>query len=149
VSGGEGKLLLGAATDVVAYSTSLDRDLNTCGYHDYLVDSPATDAQYTPNPVTPDWDYRVVYDVWVKRSAFGSADFGSAVVDYVHASPSKAASPSVTVVPGACPPAWPYCSDPGGCVCQPGPDTYCEPTACAAGFCDGGAETDAGAPNLI
>lgn len=104
VLGGDGKMLLGDASAVVAATTSLDRDLNACGYSTYVVDSPETDEAYTPNPETPGWDYRVVYDVWVSASAFGAAGFGDATISYVHASPSKYPSDTVTVTPGPCPP---------------------------------------------
>ena len=126
VVGGEGKVLVGSAADVVAVSTSLDRNLNACGLSGYTEDSPATDASYTPNPAAPNWDYRVVYDVWVRRAAFGSVGFGGASVDFVHASPSKAGSATIDVTPGDCPPDWPYCTDPAGCctgaecLCAPG-----------------------------
>jgi hypothetical protein len=127
VSGGDGKMISGSSDDIVAVSTSLARNLNQCGLSSYTVDSPATDASYTPNPAAPDWDYRVVYDVWVKASAFGSAGFGDALVDFVHASPSKAGSATVDVTPKTCPPGWHYCEDPMGCndVCVNQPDRPC------------------------
>jgi hypothetical protein len=116
VSGGEGKMLLGNASDVVAATSSIDRDLNACGYTSYLEDSPETDEDYTPNRAAAAWDFRVVYDVWVRRAAFGAADFGKALVDFVHASPSKEDSNTIEVIPGECPPEWPpYCGDPAGC----------------------------------
>lgn len=102
VSGGEGKMLHGSASDIAAVSTSIDRDLNACGLHGYLDSSPATDLNYTPNAAAPKWDYRVVYDVWAKRSAFGAAGFGAASVDFVHASPSKASDNTLVVHPGPC-----------------------------------------------
>lgn len=132
VWGGEGKMLTGSAEEVVAVSTSLDRNLNRCGYEDYLVDSPATDANFSANPSAPKWDYRVVYDVWVKRSAFGSPGFGRASVEFVHASPSKAGKSTIEVVTRDCPPNWPpYCTTPGGCktdnppICGDEPDEFC------------------------
>jgi hypothetical protein len=125
VSGGDGKMISGSADQIVAVSTSLARNLNQCGYPSYTVDSPATDANYTPNPAAPDWDYRVVYDVWVKAAAFGSSGFGDAIVDFVHASPSKADTATVTVTAKGCPPTWKYCDDPAGCGCVIGPDNTC------------------------
>jgi hypothetical protein len=129
VTGGEGKMLTGAASAVVAVSTSLDRNLNQCGYKGYLVDSPATDVNYTANPATPQWDYRVVYDVWVDRDTFGAIGFGRASVGFVHASPSKAGKNTIDVVPRKCPPGWPpYCTNPNGCtppVCGDEPDEFC------------------------
>jgi hypothetical protein len=127
VRGGDGKMLVGRAEDVVAVSTSLERNLNVCGFSDYLVDSPATDASYKPNALTPEWDYRVVYDVWVRKAAFGSAGFGKATVDFVHASPSKTGGNTVVVVEDDCPPDWPYCTDPEGCECVFVPDGSCTP----------------------
>jgi hypothetical protein len=128
VRGGDGRMLEGDAAAIVAVSTSLDRNLNECGMPSYTVDSPATDANYTPNRATPNWDYRVVYDVWVRADAFGASGFGDALVDFVHASPSKGDSPTANVVAGPCPPHWPrYCNNPAGCktTCVPGPDIYC------------------------
>jgi hypothetical protein len=108
VSGGEGKMLVGSAASILAVATSLDRDLNGCGYC-YIVDSPATDATYSPNPATPRWDYRVVYEVWVDASVFGAAGPGDVLLENVHASPSKAASNTISVTKGTCPPNWPEC----------------------------------------
>ncbi|HTB73949.1 MAG TPA: hypothetical protein VK762_11930 [Polyangiaceae bacterium] len=102
VSGGDGKMLSGDSTAIVYASTSLARDLNACGDSSYTTDSPATDSTYTANPLAPNWDYRVVYDVWVKSSAF-AAGFGEATIPYVHASPSKL-SATLPVNPGPCPP---------------------------------------------
>jgi hypothetical protein len=122
---------------VVAVSTSLDRNLNTCGYEDFLVDSPATDAAYSANPAAPNWDYRVVYDVWVEREVFATPGFGRASVEFVHASPSKAGKNTIEVTPRDCPPGWPpYCKTPAECQqeppppppdCEIGPDESCEP----------------------
>jgi hypothetical protein len=70
-------MLLGNASDVVAVSSSLERNLNQCLLSSFTVDSPATDANYTPGKDTENWDYRVVYDVWVRKAAFGAAGFGS------------------------------------------------------------------------
>jgi len=126
VSGGEGKMIAGSAADVVAASTSLDRNLNACMFGGYTEDSPATDADYTPNASAPSWDFRVVYDVWVKRAAFGDVGFGRALVEFVHASPSKLGENTVDVVPDECPPDWPYCQDPDGCP-EPCPADGCTP----------------------
>ncbi len=128
VSGGDGMILSGSASDIAFASTSLDRDLNACGYGSYTTNSPATDADYTPNPATPDWDYRVVYDVWVKESAF-PAGFGTATIPYVHASPAKLGA-TLPVTPGPCPP--PFDCDGSG--------------ECSTGVCVGEGCDDAAAP---
>ena len=122
VSGGEGKMLKGSATSILGATSSLDRNLNGCGYC-LTTDSPATDANYTPNASAPNWDYRVVYETWVALDAFGQIGFGQAYITSVHASPSKLANNTVTVIPGACPPDWdtPYCPPgaTGGTNCMP------------------------------
>ena len=106
VTGGEGRMILGDASAITKAITSLDRNLNERGYASYLVDSPPTNAQYTPSASTPNWDYRVVYEMWVKNDALGAAGFGNVQLKFVHASPSKIGTNTVTVVPGPCPPGW-------------------------------------------
>jgi hypothetical protein len=116
VTGGEGKVLLGNPAHVVRWDTSEAINLNERGYASYVVDSPATDADYTPNSATPEWDYRVVYEAWIDIDAFGAAGFGGANIEYVHASPAKSSSNTLEVEPGDCP-----CSDPDGCHDDPPP----------------------------
>lgn len=103
VSGGEGALTAGEPEWVLATTTSLDRNLNGCGLGGFIESSPATDAAYTPNADATDWDYRVAYEIWVSTEAFGAAGFGSALIENVHASPSKLAGDTVDVSPGPCP----------------------------------------------
>jgi len=105
VKGGEGKVVSGNAAAVLGSATSIDRNLNGCGYC-YTTDSPATDESYTPNPDTPAWDYRVVYEVWLDLDAFGSAGFGQAYITNVHASPSKLDNNTVEVTATPCPADW-------------------------------------------
>jgi hypothetical protein len=50
-----------------------------------------------------------VYEVWIDGAAFGSAGPGDTLLENVHASPSKAASNTVAVQKGTCPPTWPEC----------------------------------------
>jgi len=132
VSGGEGKMLVGSSTDILASTTSLDRDLNGCGYcksaacgGDCTINSPATDAMYTPNASAPNWDYRVVYEVWVAATAFKGNGFGGAAITFVHASPSKASSNTISVTPrpcdsGGCPEGAKPIQTENGIVCSPG-----------------------------
>jgi hypothetical protein len=103
VSGGEGQLIVGEPEWILASATSIDRNLNACGLAGFVENSPATDAAYTPNPDASDWDYRVAYEVWVSTDAFGSAGFGSALIENVHASPSKASGDTADVLPAPCP----------------------------------------------
>ncbi|MET0284235.1 MAG: hypothetical protein ABW352_07185 [Polyangiales bacterium] len=146
VNGGDGKMIAGSASDVVAVQSSLERNLNACGLGNFTTDSPATDSVYTANAAAVNWDYRVIYDVWVRKSAFGAAGFGNASVDFVHASPSKKDGSTVEVTPGECPPGWPpYCKDPEGCCiavdgyCGGNPPVPPEDAGCIAidGYCGG------------
>ena len=149
VSGGDGGMLIGSASDIVYYNTSLGRDLNACGYGSYTTNSPATDANYDANPATPNWDYRVVYDVWVSKAALPSG--WSVSIPYVHASPSKMAS-TYTVTAAPCPPlncVGEGCTKGGECVgdeCDGG-FAICTGEGCDAGgqcvglLCDGGSPT--------
>ncbi len=116
---GTARVILGDPADVLAVATSLDRNLNGCGYcespacgaeGDCTVSSPTTDEAYTPNPETPDWDYRQVYELWVALDAFGDDGFGQAYVTYTHSSPAKGTD-TLQVEPTPCPPEWdePYC----------------------------------------
>jgi hypothetical protein len=87
--GGDGNNpTVGNASDVLAFRTSLSENFNSYGYV-LTTNSPATDANYSPNPQYPNWIYDVWYEVTVDASAFGAAGFGSVNVASVHASPSK------------------------------------------------------------
>jgi hypothetical protein len=113
--GGEGDVNLGDPEGILGWQTSISENLNDRGYcEDYLVDSPATDASCTPNADAPNWDYRVVYELWLALSAFDPSGFGSAYMTEVHASPSKYDTNTVEVDPGECDNA-DNCQDPDGC----------------------------------
>lgn len=102
VDGGEGKMLAGNRSDILGVRTSLDANINDFGYN-LTVDSPATDANYTPNPSYPKWIYNVWYDVTIKASAFAAGGgYGKASVDGIHASPSKASQNTCPVVVATC-----------------------------------------------
>lgn len=103
VTGGEGKMIVGDADWILGATSSLDRNLNGCGLTDYLTDSPPTDELYTPSAEAPNWDYRVVYEVWVAEAPFGDEGLGDVRLEFVHASPSKAESDTEIVTPGPCP----------------------------------------------
>ena len=123
VHGGDGTMIAGNPAYVLAVGTSLTRNLNACGYckvpacnGDCTVDSPAADAVYSPNPLAPNWDFRLVYDVWIAPEAFGASGFGKANISYVHASPAKGGTDTIIVTPKSCPPNWdnPYPPSGGG-----------------------------------
>jgi hypothetical protein len=122
VTGGDGDVFTGDPALILDSSTSLHKNLNERGYGSYLQDSPVTDDDYTPDPAAPDWDYRVVYEAWIDLAAFGSAGFGNADVEYIHASPAKTADDTIIVDPDPCPPDWDPegdCNDPDGCDNDP------------------------------
>jgi hypothetical protein len=136
VLGGDGSVLQGNPAHVLAVATSLDRNLNGCGYcknaacapsGDCTKDSPPTDDKYTPNPGTPNWDYRQVYEIWIDIAAFNGLGFGQAFITYTHSSPAKSKE-TIEVEPSPCPPEWdkPYCppsvTQEGGNCFGGGPD---------------------------
>lgn len=101
--GGDGAMVVGDPDHILAATSSLDRNMNGCGYCDD-VDSPCTDSSYAPDPETPEWDFRMVYEVWLDPAAFGSDGFCDVDIDYVHASPAKSAEETIIVEPKDCPP---------------------------------------------
>jgi hypothetical protein len=102
VTGGDGAMLVGSATDIVNVKTSLSENFNTYGYV-LTNSSPATDNSYTPNPSYPNWMYDVWYEVTVKLSAFGTSGFKNPSISGLHASPSKTGVESESVSPISCP----------------------------------------------
>lgn len=134
--GGEGDVNVGDPEAILGWATSISLNLNERGYcEDYLVDSPATDESCTPNADAPSWDYRVVYELWLARSAFDPAGFGSAYMSEVHASPSKYDTNTVEVDPRTCEED---CQDPDGCgggECTPGGGECEEYEFCYDGEC--------------
>lgn len=131
VTGGDGAMVVGSSSDILAATSSVDRNINGCGYcassacgssGNCTVDSPKTDEKYTPNSLTPNWNYAVVYEVWVRAGAFDAGGgFGQAYITFVHASPSKLSGDTLNVVPSPCPPTWVAC--PPGQTCPPNGNT--------------------------
>ncbi|MGE3277325.1 MAG: MBG domain-containing protein, partial [Vicinamibacterales bacterium] len=108
VTGRDGAMVYGSASKIVGSDSSLARNFNQFGYV-LTSNSPATDANYTPNPGYPNWIYEVWYEVTVKADAFGTAGFGHARIVTMHASPSKTGNETEPLAVTACAP-----SDPGG-----------------------------------
>lgn len=102
--GDGGNPTVGSTTDVTAFLTSIDKNLNQNGstYYGLTTNSPATNANYTPNPTYPNFIYDVWYEVTVKLSVFGSAGFGYPDIATVHASPSKTGNNTEVVNPAPC-----------------------------------------------
>jgi hypothetical protein len=118
VLGKDGEMIVGKPEHVLKLLTSLDQNLNERGYDAYIVDSPPTDELFSPSKEAPNWDYRVVYDMWIDKAAFGASGFGKVWLEYVHASPSKQ-DDTIFVTPGPCPPEW----DPPPPETEPRPDS--------------------------
>jgi len=110
VNGGDGKMTTGSAADVVGCLTSLDVNFNTFGYV-LTTNSPATNANYTPNPTNPNWIYKVWYEVTVKPGPFmAGGGFGKPIITNIHASPSKKGKNTCPTVVVSCP-FTPTCGD--------------------------------------
>ena len=100
VSGGDGKMSHGSASDVLGCHTSLDENFNTHGY--VLTEDSPPFMSYQPSPGYEDWIYEVWYGIWVRADAFGSAGACKVTIDYVHASPACGGANSIEVVPCPC-----------------------------------------------
>jgi hypothetical protein len=138
-SEGVSKINVGDGEAILYATSSLDRNLNERGYcEEYLENSPETDENCTPNPEAPDWDFRVVYEIWIALSAFEPQGFGSAFMYAVHASPSKKGTNTIDVTPGECPCAPDVdtgeCGPPGECVDHSdcAEDEFCHGGTCLA-----------------
>jgi hypothetical protein len=107
VLGGDGGMVVGDAEDILEVTTSLDRNLNACGYQtpgEVPLNSPCPGGDgYEPNPDFPNWDFRHIYELWIDADAFGSAGYCTTDIDYVHASPAKTSSDTILVEPDECP----------------------------------------------
>ena len=92
---GDGKVLTGDKNAVLDATSSLDRNFSELNCV-FTTDSP-TAAE------CPNWENRVVYEMWIAASAFGNAGFEKPVMNEVHASPSKLDVASVPSFEGPCP----------------------------------------------
>ncbi len=79
--------------------------MNGCGYCEETESPcPGSEEGYEPSPDAPEWDFRMVYELWIDADAFGDAGFCRSDIDYVHASPAKSSSDTILVEPDDCPP---------------------------------------------
>jgi hypothetical protein len=110
VTGGDGRITIGSASNVLQWGTSLGYNLNTLGYSQYTTNSPAATPARNPdgsidyskpymNSAAPGWDYSITYEVLISAAAFGPSGFGSVSVPYAHDSPSKFGQNTIVVVP--------------------------------------------------
>lgn len=93
VSGGDGKMIVGAASNILSYTTTLTDDLNQSpAFYGYTVNSPSPESAF------PTWDYVDGYTVVVSKKAFGANGFGGVEIASVHNSPSKNGNDKITPV---------------------------------------------------
>jgi len=93
VTGGDGKMIVGSASNVLSFTTTLTDDLNQSpAFYGFTVNSPSPESAF------PTWDYVDGYTVVVSKNAFGSAGFGGVSIGYVHNSPSKNGTDKITPV---------------------------------------------------
>lgn len=97
VSGGDGGMISGSASNIAFMDTSITANLNQSPeFHGFTVNSPS------PLSAFPKWEVRSIYTVEVKAAAFGPSGFGSVTIPLVHNSAPKQGMPD-PVSPVACP----------------------------------------------
>jgi len=89
VTGGKDSAVdVGSPGDVLEWSSSLDYNFNVLN-HKLVVDSPATDLNYTENPGYQGWIFEVGYELRIAGSVFGANGLGDIGLTVVHDSPNK------------------------------------------------------------
>lgn len=96
VTGGDGTVYKGSASDIISFGSSLCDNINYYGYSD-LVNSPTTDSTYAPNPEYPYFQFYTAYRITFKPEIFGESGFGEVRMTSVHASPAKTSSDTIEV----------------------------------------------------
>ena len=102
VNGGEGKMVVGSATNVLSATTSLSENLKKSQFQTgYLVNSPSETVPLSGVSVPAGWDYNNSYTVVVSKKAFGTNGFGRVSIPAVHDSPPKIGSSNL-ITPTNC-----------------------------------------------
>ncbi|MDD5543366.1 MAG: hypothetical protein PHX83_09335 [Acidobacteriia bacterium] len=102
-SGGDGKMVIGNASNIIAAGSSLSDDLLLSQFvTGFLVNSPPETAPLSNISIPSGWDYTDSYTVFLKSSVFGTSGFGSVHVVGVHDSPPKTGSSNL-ITPDPCP----------------------------------------------
>jgi uncharacterized repeat protein (TIGR01451 family) len=98
VLGGDGGMILGAASNILEVTTSLTENLNKQPFLSnlsrYTVHSPGTN-----DPNRAAWEYRMIYSAVIHKRAFGTNGFGTVAIVDQHNSPAK---PGFTGLPSPC-----------------------------------------------
>jgi protocatechuate 3,4-dioxygenase beta subunit len=95
VSGGDGGMLAGPESAILSWNSSLAQNLLKPEFTDpeFKINSPALS-----HPKAGLWEYRMIYEVTVDASVFGSAGFGSVQITDQHNSPPKTGLESFTPI---------------------------------------------------
>jgi hypothetical protein len=94
VTGGDGSISVGSASNIASVTTTMTTNLNqSAAFYGYTTDSPAPESAF------PTWDYVDGYTVVIKKAAFGASGFGSVTSPDVHNSPAKSGVTTPTTVP--------------------------------------------------
>jgi len=102
VSGGDGKMLVGSAANVLSATTSLTENLKQLQFvSGFLVNSPPETAPNSNTSIPAGWDYYDSYTVIVSKAAFGTKGFGGVTLVGLHDSPPKQA-PNNLITPEPC-----------------------------------------------
>lgn len=96
VFGGDGALIKGDASNILSFGTSMDDNVNICGWTN-ADSSPLTDSAYSPNTANPCYQFRAVYRLSIDPAAFGPSGYGGALMTSVHASPAKTPQETIMV----------------------------------------------------
>jgi hypothetical protein len=101
--GGDGKMLIGASSNVLSCHTSFSDTINQPQFiSGYTVNSPPETSPNSGVSTPAGWNYKNSYSMVISKAAFGAAGFGGVTVVGVHNSPAKI-SPNL-VVPTNCNP---------------------------------------------
>ena len=89
-NGGDGKMLIGAASNVLSAHSTLSDTLNQApAFYGFKTNSPPETAPLSNVSIPAGWNYTDGYHVIVSKRAFGANGFGNVTIPLVHDSPPK------------------------------------------------------------
>ena len=91
VTGGDGDVNTGSASDVLDWGTSLEYDFETVDSdnNNFTSNSPLSAPDYSDPASAPGWIFEVIYEIQVDGALFAANGFGGVSVPIVHDSPNK------------------------------------------------------------
>lgn len=88
--GGDGKMLIGASSNVLSCRTTLSDTINLSQFQTgYTVNSAPETSPLSNVSIPAGWNYTDGYYVLISSNAFGAAGFGGVTIPLIHNSPSK------------------------------------------------------------